>query len=329
MKKNLKFLIVIPTRQINDCIRKAIPYHLKQSYKNFEIIIVSEANEKEKFPKTRIIKVGKVPPSEKRNIGVRESYGDIICFIDDDAYPERDWLEKAVKEFENKDVVAVGGPGLVPKSSSFFQRVSSEVYRLSSVKTGMRYGKVKRQEVEDWLTCNFFVRKRDFLRSGGFDSRYWGGEDTQVCFKIRKKGKVIIYNPEVVVYHHPRKDLRSHLRQTLFWAMWRGFLTKKYPKDSLRLTFLAPSLLVLWLFFGGIISSSYSGFGYFYAVVFVLYLAFLLTVGARAENLSFFFPVIFVTFLSQLIYGVGFIRGIFFGEPTQATFNPAESIIIK
>ncbi|MBS3088197.1 glycosyltransferase [Candidatus Pacearchaeota archaeon] len=328
-KPVITFSVVIPTRKINDYIREAIPYHLNQKYQNFEIIILTEANEKEKFPKTRIIKVGQIPPSEKRNIGVEASRGKIIAFIDDDAYPEKDWLENAVKEFEDEKVVGVGGPGLVPRGASFFQKVSNEVYKLSSPKTGIRYGKGKRKIVEDWLTCNLFVRRKDFLDVGGFNSKYWGGEDTQVCYELTKNGKKIIYNPGVVVYHHPRKNLKAHLRQTLFWAMWRGFLVRCYPKDSTRLTFFAPSLLVLWLFFGGFLSLISKNFGYLYLGVFILYFIFLFAVGIRTKSLKLFFPVIFVMVLTQLIYGVGFLKGIVFGEPTKETFNPSEKIKIK
>src|SRR3989344_2516066 len=284
MKNKPKFSVIIPTRDMNDYIREAIPYHLNQSYQNFEIIIVSENIGSEKFPKTRFVKVGKVPPAEKRNVGVREANGEIIAFIDDDAYPEKDWLKNALTEFEDENIVAAGGPSLPPHKSTFFQRVSNEVYRLSSPKTGMRYGKARRQEVEDWVTCNFFVKRKDFLDVGGFDATKWGGEDTQVCYELTKDGRKIVYNPDLIIYHHPRKNLKAHLRQTLFWAMWRAYLMKRYPKDSVRLTFIAPSLLVLWLFIGGVVSLFWKNFGYLYLGIFGLYVFFLLIVGLRTKS---------------------------------------------
>ena len=315
---------------MNDYIREAIPHHLNQSYQNFEIIIVSENIDSERFPKTRFVKVGKVPPAEKRNVGVREAKGEIIAFIDDDAYPEKDWLKNALAEFEDENIVAAGGPSLPPHKSTFFQRVSNEVYRLSSPKTGMRYGKARRQEVEDWVTCNFFVKRKDFLDVGGFDATKWGGEDTQVCYELTKDGRKIVYNPDLIIYHHPRKNLKAHLRQTLFWAMWRAYLMKRYPKDSVRLTFIAPSLLVLWLFIGGVVSLFWKNFGYLYLGIFGLYVFFLLIVGLRTKSPKLFFPVMIVTMLTQLIYGVGFLKGVFTkGEPTKVTFNPADVKKVK
>lgn len=325
-----KFSIVIPTRQINDYIREAIPYHLNQNFGDFEIIIVTEAKEKEIFPKTRIIRVGRVSPSQKRNVGVENSKGEVIAFIDDDAYPDKDWLKNADEEFRDKKVVALGGPGLVPKNATFFQKVSSEVYRLSSSKTGMRYGKAKGKEIEDWPTCNLFVRKKDFIGAGGFDTEYWIGEDVKLCYILKKNtGKKIVYRPDVSVYHYPRKNLSAHLKQTLFWGLWRGFLVKAYPEDSIRATYVIPALLVLWLFFGGIASVFSQWLGYLYALVFVMYLLFLFVKGFKSENLSLFFPIILVMYLSQIIYGVGFLWGLVSAQPTRATSNPAEKTKIK
>ena len=57
-----------------------------------------------------------------------------------------------------------------------------------------------------------------------------------------------------------------------------------------------------------------------------MYLAFLFVQGLRAESLKYFFPVFFVMAVTQLIYGVGFLKGLVLGEPTKQTFNPAEKI---
>ena len=325
----MKFSIIIPLRKINDYVREAMPYFQKQNHKNFEIIIVSENKEKEKFLKTKIIQVGQVPPSEKRNAGVKNSGGEILAFIDDDAHPREDWLEKAVEEFSNPEIVAVGGPSLPPANSTFFQRVSNKVYELSSKKTGKRYGKMKRAEIDDWPTCNFFVRRKDFEKINGFDEKYWGGEDTQLCYSLLKIKKKIIYNPEIIVYHHPRKTLKQHLKQSLFWGMWRGFFMKKY-KESRQLVFFAPAILVLWLFFGGILTFFSNFFGFFYIGSLGLYSLFLLSKGIQTKKFKMFFPVIFVMFLTQIFYGIGFLKGICSKEiPMKRTLNPEEKLKIN
>ncbi|MFA5175674.1 MAG: glycosyltransferase [Candidatus Nanoarchaeia archaeon] len=323
----IKFSIIIPVRKIGEYVHEAIPHFNNQTYKNFEIIVISEADENVKFPKTKIIKVGQVPPAEKRNTGVINAKGEILAFIDDDAYPEKDWLEKALKDFEDKNIVAVGGPSLVPKNATFFQRVSNKVYELSATKTGDRYGKGKRKEIDDWPTCNFFVRKKDFDEVKGFDSKYWGGEDTQVCYSLLKQGKMI-YDPELLIYHHPRKSLKQHLKQTFFWGMWRGFFMRIH-KESRQLLFFIPALFVLGLFFGLIFSLFSKLIMYAYLVCLCLYGLFLLTIGIKTKSIKLFFPVMFLTFLTQISYALGFLKGILSKDgPIKKTLNPSEKLKI-
>lgn len=311
----IKFSIIIPVQKIYDYLRAHVKHHLKQTFQDFEIIILSDIDEQDKFKKTRIIKTGKVPPSEKRNIGVKNAKGEIIAFIDDDAYPKEDWLELTNKEFEDKNIVALGGPSFPPPNSTFFQKVSNKVYELSSKKTGPRYGKAERQEIDDWPTCNLFVRKKDFLEVGGSDSKYWGGEDTNLCYNLLKTGKKMIYSPEIGVFHHPRKSLKNHLKQSYFWGMWRGFFMKLH-KQSRQITFFIPPLFVLGLILGLILSLANNMFLYIYLMVLDLYLIYLIYIGAKTRSIKLAIPIMFISFLTHFAYGIGFWKGIFANKET-------------
>ena len=205
--------------------------------------------------------------------------------------------------------------------------MAGKVYELSSSKTGIRYKKGRKKIfVDDWPTCNFFIRKTDFLEVGGFDSRYWGGEDTLLCYELTKKGKKILYSPDILIFHYQRENLKNHLKQTLFWGIWRGFLIKSYPKNSLKLTFLIPPSFVLWILFGLFLSLFLETFRYFYFGSIFLYLIFLFITGIRTKSFSLFLPVMIVTFFAQFVYGLGIFRGIFSKEPTNKTFNSAEKL---
>jgi len=328
----MKFSIIIPMKKISEYFKGALPYFEKQTFKSFEILILTDNQEDYSFKKSKIISTGKVSPAIKRNRGVKKAKGEIIVFIDDDAFPEEAWLEKAAKEFENENVIAIGGPSLPTKNSSFFQKVSNKVYELSSKKTGMRYGKgkEKRQKIDDWPTCNFFVRKKEFEKTKGFDERYWGGEDTQLCYDLLKTGGKMFFNPEIFIYHHPRKSLANHLKQSFFWGMWRGFFMRKH-KESRQLTFFIPAIFVLWLFFGGFLTFFNEIFGWIYLLSVGFYLLFLIIKGLQTKSIRLFFPVMFVMFFTQVIYGLGFLKGIFSRKhgPTKKGMHPEEKLKIN
>jgi len=331
----MKLSIVIPMKEITDYFKEAIPYFQKQNFKDFELIILPNESNKNEFKdikNARVINTGPVSPGIKRNMGVENSKGEIIAFIDDDAYPEKDWLEKALKNFKDKKIVAVGGPSLVPPNATFFQKVSNKVYELSSGKTGIRYGKHElRKEIDDWPACNLFVRKKDFKKVGGFNTKYFGGEDTQVCYSLLKTNKKIIYDSSLIIYHHPRKSLKNHIKQTLFWGMWRGFFMRVYPQNSIKLAFFIPPLFVLWLFLGGVFSIIYKPFLYLYSTSMGLYLLLLIYTGIRTKSFKLFFPVIIVTTITHIVYGIGFFVGLFSGKygPTTKGMHPKENLKIN
>jgi len=331
MVDKLKFSVVIPVIKINDYARESILNIQKQTYTNFEIIIVTESKETEKFAKTRIINAGKASPAMARNIGARNAKGDIIAFIDDDAYPNKDWLKNSVKHFDNEKIVAVAGPGVEPLSSTFMEKISGLVYELSSRKVDYRYKKGKKvMEIDDFPTCNLLVRKDDFEAVGGFNDKYWGGEDTQLCHSLTQNlKKKIIYDPNVLVYHHRRKDLRGHLRQSMFWGMWRGFFTRKYPETSFRLTYFIPPAFLLWLVFGFILSIFFNIFRLLYLSFVAIYSLYLLYIGVRTRSLKLSLPVMFVTFLTHISYGFGFLKGLLSKVPTKKTWNPVSVMLNK
>ena len=158
----VKFSIVIVARSMNHYIEEALPYFEKQTNKDFELIIVLEEKPTEKIKNAKVVISERASPAKARNIGAENAKGEIIAFIDDDAHPKEYWLENALKNFEDENIVAVGGPSLTPKNANFFQHVSNKVYELSSMTTGKRYGKGrkrKKTEIDEWPTCNFFVRK--------------------------------------------------------------------------------------------------------------------------------------------------------------------------
>ena len=323
----MQFSVVIIVRQMNDYLRAALPWFERQTLRDFELIVVSEAEIREALPGVRIIVSGRASPSRARNIGAAAAQGDVIAFIDDDAYPAPDWLETARAIFQDTSIGAVGGPSLVPHEATFFQRVSNKVYELSSAKTGPRYGRSPRQDIDDWPTCNFFVRRPLFAATGGFNEEHWGGEDKQLCYSLVKAGVRMVSDPNLIIYHHPRKTLRQHLRQTYFWGLWRGFMMKHH-RQSLQLVFFVPSLLLLGLALGPLAALALPVLRLPYLLSLGAIGLYLLLIALRTRSGSLAGPVAAVTLLSHLAYGFGFLRGLASREaPTRKTLNPAKSVV--
>ena len=227
-----------------------------QSYENWECIVLPDDEVKVEGEgerrNVRFIATGKVRPAEKRNLGIREARGEIVAFIDDDAYPDAHWLEYAIKYFGEKDIGAVGGPGVTPPGDTRLAYLGGRVYDNWLVSGNYHYryraGGV-RMDVEDYPSCNLFVRKDLLDKIGGYRTDFWPGEDTLLCKDIIDNWKRIVYDPWVIVYHHRRPLFLPHLRQLGRYAFHRGYFCKRFPSNSLRLSYFVPTLFDAYLAF--------------------------------------------------------------------------------
>ncbi|MCK4325932.1 glycosyltransferase [bacterium] len=309
----MKISIIVPVKGFNQRLDECIKHCLKLDYPDYEIIVLPDSSMKVPHDGVRIIPTGVKGPSMKRNLGIKEANGEIIAFLDDDTFPSQDWLKKAVKNFEDEDVVAVGGPAVTPENDGLGEKASGNIY--SSVLGGgayrYRYIPKKRRLVDDFPSCNFVVRKSILKEIGGFKTNFWPGEDTALCLEITKKlDKKIIYDPEVLIYHHRRPLFILHLRQVSNYARHRGYFAKKFPQTSLRFSYFVPSLFVIALIAGGALSLLSPIIKSIYIAIIAIYLLVILlsSLNKQTRLIPLIFPGMILT---HLCYGIWFLRGLF------------------
>lgn len=311
------FSIIIPVKAINDYVRENVPHIQRLCSSNWELIILPNDSEPDEWndPRITISPSGRVGPAKKRDVGAELAKGNILVFLDDDSYPEPNLLDVAEKHFDSKNVVAIGGPAITPPHDSFWQRVSGAVF-LSRFSGGApeRYVPVGNvREIDDWPSVNLMVRKDAFLQVGGFNSPYWPGEDTKLCLDLIQKtiGK-ILYVPQLVVWHHRRAGLLSHLKQIGGYGLHRGYFAKRYPATSFKLTYFTPSAFLLFVLLSTLspwlpaASTSFVLLGWC-TYVFGLGLAFFDILKHEKVNVAV--AAIGYTVLTHLYYGFRFVRG--------------------
>lgn len=325
--------IIIPVKEINPYIYESIPEILKLEYDDYGIIIFPDNYNGESFPRTRIVPTGSIGPAEKRDIALKYSDADIFAFIDDDAYPRKDWLKNAVTHFSNPDVAAVGGPAVTPPDDSFWQRVSGAVF-LSSFGGGNpeRYWPVGNvREIDDWPSVNLLIRREIFEKVGGFNSAYWPGEDTKLCLDIIKTGQKIIYDPDVLVYHHRRRGLIRHLMQVGRYGLHRGFFAKRFPETSKKIKYFFPSLLVIFLILGTILffldSPLFSNLYYTGIGIYILTLFFAsYQILKREGSLKISLVSLMYIYLTHVWYGIRFLQGYLFTRDLKSKLRKEKGL---
>jgi hypothetical protein len=131
-----------------------------------------------------------------------------------------------------------------------------------------------------------------------------------MCLELKRRGMKVLEAPDVVVYHHRRPLFKAHLKQISRFGLHRGFFAKKYRGNSFKLTYFFPSILILFLVVGGVISYFYPTFRVMYFSLISAYLALTLVNAFLAKDVKLFLPVWVGTILTHLTYGAYFLAGL-------------------
>jgi GT2 family glycosyltransferase len=260
----------------------------------------------------RVIPSGPVLPNRKRQIAAEASTSEILAFIDDDAYPDPDWLANAVRHFADPNVVGAGGPAVTATDDEPRKRASGAVFSsgLVTATTRHRYVAEAQRDVEALASCNLLVRREAFLRDAEASVRYWPGEDILLCMFAARDGARIIYDPTALVYHHRRAVFTGHLKQVWAYGRFRGFYLRKLSTSRSDATYAVPAAFVLghglllaalarrrWRLAAGLITGIY-----------VALVAWEAVRGARAERADPWLVAAGI-YLTHLTYGAGTIVG--------------------
>ncbi len=135
------------------------------------------------------VAIGKGGVGAARKKGVCAATGDVIAFIDADAVADTKWIDVIMERFRKSNVNVLAGKTI-------------EVNDLSTFSPAKEEGSHKETFLRFAPTMNIAFRRSLIDKVGNFDSNFKkGGEDTDFCVRIRKKGERIVYVPRATVYH--------------------------------------------------------------------------------------------------------------------------------
>jgi glycosyltransferase involved in cell wall biosynthesis len=198
-------------------------------YPNFEVLIVNDGST-DSTPKVaseypfKLINTENRGLSSARNTGLEAATGEIIAYIDDDAYPDPDWLRFLAILFNEGGYVGAGGPNLpVPEDGWKSQAVANAPGPNPVLLT---------DRVAEHIPGANMAFKRDALKEiGGFDPIYRvAGDDVDLCWRLRQKDGVIGYAPAAIVWHHRRNSFRKYWKQQEGYGKAESLLEKKWPE---------------------------------------------------------------------------------------------------
>ena len=216
-------------RTIRDCLAGL----QKLEYPNYEVIVVDDGSTDSTAAiadeyTCRVIRTENWGLSNARNTGWQAATGDIVAYIDDDAYPDPHWLEYLAATFLNTMNVthaAVGGPNIAPPTDG---PIAECVAHSPGSPTHVL---LSDREAEHIPGCNMAFRKSCLEAIGGFDPQFrFAGDDVDVCWRLQQQGWTLGFSPAAVVWHHRRNSVRAYLRQQKGYGKAEALLERKWPE---------------------------------------------------------------------------------------------------
>jgi len=185
-----------------------------------------------------------------RNIGVRNSSGEIILFTDSDCVVPKDWVRQIVKNFKDEEVGCVGG-SVCRYEEDFLSKYADE--SVMPVLRNFRKRMVL-ENVEPPMNypagCNMAFRRDVFKRVGGFDEEiHYGFDEDELVERVCNAGYKMVLDPEAVVKHKHRSNLKELLRRTFSYGRGGALIfRKKGLKDRLaKWNMIVLAAFLAWL----------------------------------------------------------------------------------
>lgn len=193
---------------------------LKTDFPSFETILVDNQSTdgsieyvREKFKWVKVIKNDSIIYPEANNIGVNNSMGKYIVFLNNDTEVDKNWLKELVNVIEKYPKVAA----CTCKVKLFSNRsllnsagMECDIYGFAfsrglicrdnfEVDKG-QYDKL--EEVFATYSAAMMIRKDVFAKIGGFNKDFgFHYEEIDLSWRARLAGYKILYVPRAVVYH--------------------------------------------------------------------------------------------------------------------------------
>ncbi len=178
-----------------------------------------------------------------RNLGAKNSKGDILAFVDADVSVSKDWIKNAINFLQVDSVGCVGCSPSIPVDSTWVEKV----WHLH------KKGKPETITPKWIASMNMFVKRDVFIEIGGFNESLKTCEDVDLGYRLSKKYK-IIWSKKIKAIHYGEAKNLKHLFRKEFWRgknnysgfMAHGFVWQEMPSIIMPILFLV--FMVIFLF---------------------------------------------------------------------------------
>lgn len=199
------------TVDLRRCLRELRAHLAAADAPPAEVLTVHPEHDREalamvaaEFPEVHVHRAPRRHISEQRNLGARHARGDVLVYLDDDAWPRAGWLAQLVDAFADPHVLAASGPVFRGDGSLQCRRLAaSPIGRLIPLADDAA---LPRGMSPSFSGCNLAVRRRALFAIGGFDENLsYQPDDMDLCCRLfayaGRDPAALCFRPGAAVVH--------------------------------------------------------------------------------------------------------------------------------
>jgi glycosyltransferase involved in cell wall biosynthesis len=309
------YSIIVPTFSRPDEVTELLNSLEVQQNKNFEVIIADGSPDNsvkqviEKYHDILELKYlykNGLGISESRNWGVENAKGDFVVFFDSDCVIPPSYFKTVTDYLALNPLDAYGGPDRANESFNNKQKAIS--YAMTSFfTTGGIRGRKKHVGQYQPRSFNMGIRKDVFKALGGY-SGLKVSEDIDLSMRLYKNGYRTRLIEDAFVFHKRRSTFYKFFRQVISFGSGRIDLQLRHG-DALKPVHMLPSLFVLYLIGGVLVSLFSKSLLMVWAVSVIIYMVAIL-IDSTIQNRSLTVGLISVYAALVMLtgYGIGMIK---------------------
>ncbi len=221
MSSSAHISVVIPTRNRPEDVRRCLDSLAAVRFAFWDVLLVDQSDD-DCFEQTKVVvdefaqalhhirhqRMYERGPARARNLGMEETTGDIVAFLDDDCTVQGDWLEQVAAAFVRHPQAAlvIGKVERAPYDPEEVLVPAYPIKRELVIHGNLAFVR------PDGAGAAMYVRRAVPNRVGPLDVRlgpgslyFNGGEDNDYIYRCLVSGYSIVRVPSIIVTHYGSK----------------------------------------------------------------------------------------------------------------------------
>lgn len=230
---DVKVSVIVLTWNGEKFIAPCLTSLLSQEYALFEVIVVDNASTDASVtivqsfaPRVRLIRNEyNLGFAAGNNVGLQAADGDIVILLNQDTVVQPGWLRAIVDTFADSTIGIVGCKALYPDGRRL-EHAGARVLPGNAFTYHIGWGEEDHSQYDtladvDYVTgAALAIHRRVLDKLGGLEESYYPAyyEEIDYCYRARRAGFRVVYQPQAVLYHHEVASL-----PTSTYRHWSAF----------------------------------------------------------------------------------------------------------